>query len=150
MIERREVGGAFWLRCNDYNVISCEFSVINITENLEYEFRVFAVNAAGRSEPSQCASPVKVCEVVGGEKPSFVRALINQGVPLGRSVTFECEASGKPVPRSRWMKNGREVLLLYLFHFYFILFHCYNLIVEFDCFLRLFLCIHIFYFHLLF
>ena len=109
MVERREVGGAFWVRSNDYNVVNCELSVINITENLEYEFRVFAVNAAGRSEPSYCVSPVKVCEVVGGEKPAFLRTLINQGVPLGRSVTFECEAAGKPVPRSRWMKNGREV-----------------------------------------
>jgi hypothetical protein len=68
LIEKREVGGAFWVRCNDYNVISCEFTVNNLTEGQDYEFRVSAINAAGKSEPSTCASAIKVRELTGGEK----------------------------------------------------------------------------------
>jgi hypothetical protein len=30
---------------------------------------------------------------------------------MGRKVVFECEATGIPCPRSRWMKNGREVVV---------------------------------------
>ena len=103
------MGGAFWVRCNDYNVVSCDFTAINLTKGQD-EFRVFAVNAAGRSDRSTCASAVKVRKLTGGEKPQFVRPLVSQGVPMGRSVVFECEASGIPCPRSRWMKNGREIV----------------------------------------
>ena len=109
IVEKRQVGGSLWSKCNDYNVIDCEYTVINLTEGLDYEFRVFAVNAAGKSEPSQGAAPVKVLELVGGEKPTFTRVLVNQGVPLGKKTVFECEATGLPVPKARWMKNGREV-----------------------------------------
>ena len=109
VVEKCEVGGAFWVRCNDYNVVSCDFTAINLTKGQD-EFRVFAVNAAGRSDRSTCASAVKVRKLTGGEKPQFVRPLVSQGVPMGRSVVFECEASGIPCPRSRWMKNGREIV----------------------------------------
>ena len=110
LIEKREVGRPSWLKCNDYNVTTCDYTVINLTEGLDYEFRVFAINAAGKSEPSQGAAPVKIRETIGGDKPQFVRPLTNQGAPLGKRVTFECQATGNPSPRcSRWSKNGREL-----------------------------------------
>ena len=112
LIEKREVGGgALWVRCNDYNVVTCDYTVINLTEGLDYEFRVFAINAAGKSDPSTCASAVRVREVTDGEKPQFIRSLTSQGVPMGRRVVFECEASGNPAPHSRWLRNGRDVVL---------------------------------------
>jgi len=40
----------------------------------------------------------------------FVRPLQNQCGPLGKQVTLECEASGKPAPTARWLKNGRELV----------------------------------------
>lgn len=110
IIEKREFGSAMWVKCNDYNVADCEFTALNLVEQGDYEFRVYAVNAAGRSEPSACTTPVKICEVVGGEKPMFVRPLQNQGAGLGKTITLECEAVGKPVPTARWLKNGRELV----------------------------------------
>ena len=43
----------------------CEYTVINLTENHEYEFRIMAVNAAGKSDPSSMTMPVKVTETPG-------------------------------------------------------------------------------------
>jgi len=63
IIEKREFGGAMWVKCNDYNVQDCEYTALNLVEQGDYEFRIYAVNAAGRSEPSACTTPVKICEV---------------------------------------------------------------------------------------
>lgn len=102
VIEKREVGSAMWSKCNEYNVVDTEYTVMHLIERGDYEFRIFAVNAAGRSEPSSCTTPVKICEVEGGEKPEFIRNLpISQIVPLGKTLVLECEATGKPLPTAR-------------------------------------------------
>nr|CAD7424747.1 unnamed protein product [Timema monikensis] len=111
IIEKREVGSGTWQKCNDYNVLDCSYTVLNLIEQADYEFRIFAVNAAGKSEPSSCTTPVKICEIEGGEKPEFIRPLSNVGVPLGAPLVLECEARGKPTPSARWLKNGRELTL---------------------------------------
>ncbi|CAH1969101.1 unnamed protein product [Acanthoscelides obtectus] len=109
IIEKREIGSPLWTKCNDYNVTDTNFTVLNLVDRSEYEFRIYAINSAGKSEPSNCTAPVKVCEVLGGEKPEWIRRLNNTSAPLGKSVTLECEASGKPEPSFRWIKNGREI-----------------------------------------
>ncbi|XP_011700590.1 PREDICTED: twitchin isoform X1 [Wasmannia auropunctata] len=112
VIEKREVGSAMWSKCNEYNVVDTEYTVMHLIERGDYEFRIFAVNAAGRSQPSSCTTPVKICEVEGGEKPEFIRNLpISQIIPLGKMLVLECEATGKPLPTARWLKNGREITL---------------------------------------
>lgn len=89
IIEKREVGSPLWSKCNEYNVLDCTFTALNLTENNDYEFRVFAVNSVGKSEPSSCTTPVKVCEIEGGEKPEFIQTLSNQVIPLGRLLTLQ-------------------------------------------------------------
>lgn len=110
IVEKR-VLGSIWTKCNDYNVPECEYTVSNLKEGSDVEFRVIAVNSAGKSDPSQSTSPVKVRVAAAGEKPFFIRNLYNTAVPLHKSVTLECEAEGKPVPSARWLRNGREVAL---------------------------------------
>ena len=109
IIEKREIGSPIWTRCNEYNVTDTNYTALNLIERSDYEFRIFAVNAAGRSEPSSCTTPVKVCEVLGGEKPEWVRPLGSQTIPRGKTLTLECEAVGKPTPTFRWLRNGREL-----------------------------------------
>lgn len=61
VIEKREVGGpAVWVKCNEYNVLDCSYCCLNLTERGDYEFRIYAINAAGKSEASSCTTPVKV------------------------------------------------------------------------------------------
>ncbi|MPC46234.1 Twitchin [Portunus trituberculatus] len=110
LIERRENGGN-WIKCNDYNVIDTHYTVLNLPEGSDVEFRVYAINAAGKSEPSQTAQPVKIREAAPGEKPFFIKNLQNTAVALHKSVTLECQAEGKPMPTARWLRNGREVTL---------------------------------------
>ncbi|KRF85408.1 twitchin isoform X27 [Drosophila virilis] len=109
IIERRDIGGAVWVKCNDYNVLDTEFTVINLIEMGDYEFRIFAINAAGRSEPSLCTMPIKVCEVLGGEKPDWISRLQDRIAPSGKDFTLQCAASGKPSPTARWLRNGKEI-----------------------------------------
>ncbi|XP_055385446.1 twitchin isoform X34 [Condylostylus longicornis] len=111
IIERRDVGGAIWVKCNDYNVMDLDYTVLNLFEMNEYEFRVSAVNAAGRSEPSLCTMPIKVCEVIGGEKPDWVTRLRDCVAPMGKYHMLSCKATGNPTPAARWLKNGREITL---------------------------------------
>ena len=110
IIEKREVG-SLWTKCSDYNVTDLHYTVSNLAEGSDVEFRVFAVNTAGKSEPSDSTSPVKVRVAAAGEKPFFIKNLRNCAVPLHKSVTLECAAEGKPIPTARWLRNGREVNL---------------------------------------
>ena len=110
VIERKDFNSTYWIKVNDYGCLDCEYTVLNLSENSEYEFRVSAVNNAGKSEPCMTSQPVKVQEIAGGAKPEFVRKLFNKNTNLKSQITLECEAIGKPIPNARWLKNGREVV----------------------------------------
>ncbi|ESO91796.1 hypothetical protein LOTGIDRAFT_91265, partial [Lottia gigantea] len=51
-VEKKEKGSDKWFRANEFPVIDNEFTVTNLPENAEYEFRVCGVNAVGNGEPS--------------------------------------------------------------------------------------------------
>jgi len=108
IVEGREQGSS-WYRLNDYNVTDLYFTATNLTTNSDYEFRVFAVNAIGKSEPSTGSNMIKVQEIQDGCLPEFVRGLHNCSVGLGKRLYLETEVSGKPKPGYRWLRNGREV-----------------------------------------
>ncbi|XP_074598807.1 projectin protein bent isoform X2 [Brevipalpus obovatus] len=110
VIERKDVNSSYWIKVNDYGALDCEYTVLNLIENNEYEFQVSAVNSAGKSEPCRMSGPVKITDIADGKKPEFVRKLFNKSTSLKGTLRFECEAIGKPIPKARWLKNGREVL----------------------------------------
>lgn len=110
-VEKRQAGSAAWVKCNDYSVFDCAaFTAMNLVEGADYEFRVFALNAVGKSEPSSCTTPTRICEFEGGEKPEFVVPLSDKTVQYGRTLTLRCEAVGRPAPSAKWLKNGREIV----------------------------------------
>merc|ERR1719495_2417814 len=51
IIEFRETNG-MWYRANDYNVTDLTYTVSNLTTFSDYEFRIIAVNSAGKGDPS--------------------------------------------------------------------------------------------------
>lgn len=57
MMEKMEAGGKAWMKANHVNIQGCAFTVTDLTEGSQYQFRVRARNAAGAigmpSEPTE-------------------------------------------------------------------------------------------------
>ncbi|XP_074660014.1 twitchin-like [Tubulanus polymorphus] len=101
--------GGDWEKASDYNIREPRFTVSNLPEGDDFEFRVIAVNAAGQSEPSECSMPVKVKEKIEGTKPEVLKKLDNCLAPVGGEATFTCMYDGKPPPTVKWYRNGSEI-----------------------------------------
>ncbi|XP_052825204.1 twitchin isoform X2 [Octopus bimaculoides] len=108
IIERKDPHSNQWIKANDYPVIDTSYTVSNLPENSEHEFRVCAVNAGGVGEPSPPSGPIKVKEKIVGCIPEFTKKLMNTTAPQGGTATFQVEVYGKPDPEIRWLKNGLE------------------------------------------
>lgn len=111
VIERREVGGGdIWQKCNDYNSPDTHTEITGLPEGKSYEFRIMALNSAGKSEPSANSAPIKISREETGDKPEWIKKLSNVYVfPMGKDVVLECCATGNPMPDARWLRNGREL-----------------------------------------
>ncbi|GMT25440.1 hypothetical protein PFISCL1PPCAC_16735 [Pristionchus fissidentatus] len=91
-VEQREYGSNNWLTVSDYNIVNPEYTVPNLKEFHDYEFRIVAEN-----------------KEAGGSKPYIVVKPEDQAEPLNRRAVFKCEAIGRPTPTARWLRNGREL-----------------------------------------
>lgn len=65
VVEKKQAGSDFWTKANPYNVTDNNYQVTDLVDNVEYEFRVKAVNKAGESEPSSSTGRVKITEFPG-------------------------------------------------------------------------------------
>nr|AZI15635.1 UNC-22 [Auanema rhodensis] len=108
IVEMREYGSTLWVKVSDYNIRDPEFTVPNLKEFHDYEFRIIAVNSAGRGIPSLPTSPIKIQDL-NGSKPVIVVKPEDTAQPYNRRAVFVCEAIGRPTPVCRWMRNGREL-----------------------------------------
>ena len=108
IIERCEVPGARWLKCNFSNVISTEYNVENLSEGSKYFFRVFAKNAAGSvSLPVAIYEPVLVQHEIAA--PVIYMDASYAGIltlHAGKSIKIEAGIRGKPDPELMWLKDN--------------------------------------------
>lgn len=66
-IEKLEASGKAWMKANHVNIQGCAFTVTDLTEGSQYEFRVRARNSAGAiSIPSE-PTPLLTCKDEYGE-----------------------------------------------------------------------------------
>lgn len=65
-VEKRELPNGRWTKASFTNVIETQFTVSGLTQNCQYEFRVFAKNAAGSfSNPSEVVGPITCVDTYG-------------------------------------------------------------------------------------
>lgn len=71
-IEKKERNTILWVRENKLPCLECHYKVSNLIEGLEYQFRVYAMNLAGLSKPSEASRPVVALNPVGKGKFAYV------------------------------------------------------------------------------
>ncbi|KER21602.1 hypothetical protein T265_15051, partial [Opisthorchis viverrini] len=82
---------------------------VPLTENEEYEFRVVAVNKAGKSEPSGTTKPMIAKPRL--LKPFIIKTNIKPiKVKVGESVTLDLTYRGEPDPEATWSIESKELL----------------------------------------
>ncbi|KAK6747288.1 hypothetical protein RB195_000476 [Necator americanus] len=108
IVEQREYGSTLWLKVSDYNIRDPEFTVPGLKEFHDYEFRIIAINSAGKGIPSLPTSPIKIQDL-NGSRPIIVVKPEDTAQPYNRRAVFVCEAVGRPEPVCRWIRNGREL-----------------------------------------
>uniref|UniRef100_A0A3Q0SN39 Titin n=1 Tax=Amphilophus citrinellus TaxID=61819 RepID=A0A3Q0SN39_AMPCI len=89
-------------------IVECAHRVHNLTEDMEYEFRVMAVNDAGVGAPSNISLPIKAAE------PKDIPCAPSQThiVKAGGSVCLGIHFRGKPIPTATWVKEEGELSVM--------------------------------------
>ena len=65
IVERKSPMTSRWVRINKSPIRDTVFTVSDLVEDMEYEFRVLAENAAGISKPSDEIGPIKAKDPFG-------------------------------------------------------------------------------------
>lgn len=92
----------------EQNLEVTTYSIGGLMEGQSYVFRVFAVNAAGPSKPSNTSDPITIKEPVG-RTLKLIEPLGNVTMKTGKDAYFECKILAEPTPSVKWTKNGREL-----------------------------------------
>jgi hypothetical protein len=108
-VEKREKGSERWIRCNINPLQTTSCNIPNLIESKEYEFRVFAENEAGMSQPSNASKSVVVKDPNAATIPEFTVKLEDQDVNEGKTVYFVCEINAQPSPIIRFYKGSKEL-----------------------------------------
>jgi hypothetical protein len=65
VVEKKQVGADYWSKAFPYLTPETNCVVNDLIDNVEYEFRIKAVNKAGESDPSSTTGKVKITEFPG-------------------------------------------------------------------------------------
>lgn len=67
MVEYQTPGAVEWVKANETpdQCTDTKFVVTNLTDGLDYRFRIMSVNAAGASEPAYIKQDIKVHDRLG-------------------------------------------------------------------------------------
>lgn len=64
-IEKKERNTILWVKENKTPCFECDYKITGLVEGLEYQFRTYALNAAGVSKASEASRPVVAQNPVG-------------------------------------------------------------------------------------
>ena len=109
-LEKREKKQNKWIAVTTEEIRETVFSVQNLIEGLEYEFRVKCENLGGESEWSEISEPVTPKSDVPIQAPHFKEELRNLNVRYQSNATLVCKVTGHPKPVVKWYRQGKEII----------------------------------------
>lgn len=110
IIEFCKEGESEWHPANTDLVERQSFMVRNLPTGEKVNFRVVAVNIAGRSPPALLGQPVTVREIMEHPKIRLPRDLRTKYIRrVGEKINLVIPFQGKPRPIATWLKDGQPV-----------------------------------------
>ncbi|XP_066957175.1 titin-like [Macrobrachium rosenbergii] len=83
--------------------------VTQLTKEMEYCFRVSAVNEVGTSDKSDQSKFIKVCAPRTAEAPVVKEQLQAVVTGLHQKIVLRCVVTASPPPRIEWMRDGKII-----------------------------------------
>uniref|UniRef100_A0A8C9R9L5 Myosin-binding protein C, fast-type n=1 Tax=Scleropages formosus TaxID=113540 RepID=A0A8C9R9L5_SCLFO len=117
IIEYRKEGGGHtqeayteWIQANSEPVEKNSYTVRGLPTGEKMEFRVMAVNIAGRSPPAVMAQPVTIREIIEQPHIRLPRHLRTKYVrKVGEKINLVIPFQGKPRPVVNWFKDDEPL-----------------------------------------
>nr|CAD7257406.1 unnamed protein product [Timema shepardi] len=94
-----------WIKVSE-RILETTHKVTSLDHNMEYMFRVTAVNDVGPSPPSHPTRYIKITSPVSMEPPTIQEPLKGVVCGLKKSITLSCVVGGVPQPEIK-LRDGR-------------------------------------------
>ncbi|XP_022091183.1 twitchin-like isoform X3 [Acanthaster planci] len=104
VVEKKEKTSSRWTEVTDKPVKGTAFKVPNLIEGRTYEFRVAAVNKAGKGKPSQVSQP-KLVKAKFSKPVLRIDRLKDIKLRAGQELKLQVPFDGSPPPTVSWKKN---------------------------------------------
>ncbi|XP_041671903.1 myosin binding protein Cb isoform X2 [Cheilinus undulatus] len=110
VIEYCKEGGTEWVAANQELCERQGFVVRGLPVGEKINFRVVAVNIAGRSPPALMSQPVTIREIMEHPKIRLPRELRTKYIrKVGEKINLVIPFQGKPRPVATWYKDGQPI-----------------------------------------
>ncbi|KAJ4923663.1 hypothetical protein JOQ06_014147 [Pogonophryne albipinna] len=112
LVEYQNPGAVEWLPANETpeQCPDLHYVVTGLEDGKEYNFRIFTVNAAGKSDPAFVKTSVKVHDRM--EEPELLldaNMARDHLAMLGSDITLSATIKGVPMPTVSWKKDDGDV-----------------------------------------
>ncbi|XP_017781310.1 PREDICTED: titin [Nicrophorus vespilloides] len=110
LVEHRRTGSPHWVRATPLMVQIPELTMSGLEPGWRYQFRVFAENIVGLSDPSELSEPLTVTlQRSAITAPRFTQELKDTTALENEKVEFVAHFIGQPAPKMCWFKDGFEI-----------------------------------------
>ncbi|KAJ4429601.1 hypothetical protein ANN_21787, partial [Periplaneta americana] len=109
ILEYHDKSDFTWIKVNEnFSIVETTHKVVNLEHNMEYMFKVTALNEVGPSPPSHNTRYIKISAPVAAEPPTIQEPLKSVVCGLKQTITLSCVIGGVPEPEIKWTKDGRS------------------------------------------